>query len=57
MGISILSNLHDPSGKNVKMIENITEGKIEISRDGLPAGLYFFEFRGPNIFRGKKNIQ
>lgn len=47
----------DLSGKTIKMIKNITDEKTEITRDGLPAGLYLIELRGPNIFRGKIIIQ
>lgn len=49
--------LKDLSGKIVKTINNITERKTEITRDGLPAGLYLIELRGPNIYRGKIIIQ
>ena len=47
----------DLSGKTVKMIENITEGENEITREGLPAGLYLLELRGPHIYRAKIIIQ
>jgi hypothetical protein len=49
--------LKDLSGKIVKTINNITERKTEITRDGLPAGLYLLELRGPNIYRRKIIIQ
>ena len=49
--------LKDLSGKTVRIVENITEGKTEITRDGLPAGLYLLELRGPNIYRKKIIIQ
>ncbi len=49
--------LKDLSGKIVKTINNITDRKTEITRDGLPAGLYLLEIRGPNVYREKIIIQ
>jgi hypothetical protein len=46
-------NLYDRTGRVVKAIYNITDETIELNRDGLPAGLYLIELRGPEIYRGK----
>ena len=56
-GYPYMLYLKDLSGKTVRIIENITEGKYEIARDGLPSGLYLLELRGPNIYRRKIIIQ
>jgi hypothetical protein len=47
----------DLTGKVVRVIGKITENSYELSKDGLPAGLYFIELRGPNIYRGKIVIE
>jgi hypothetical protein len=49
--------LRDLSGKIVKRIDNITNEKIELNKDDLPAGLYLIELRGPYIYRGKVVIE
>ena len=49
--------IKDLSGKTVRIDENITGEKNEITREDLPAGLYLLELRGPNIYRGKIIIQ
>jgi hypothetical protein len=49
--------LKDLSGKTIRIIENITVGKTELTRDGLPSGLYIIELKGPNIYRAKIIIQ
>ncbi len=50
----ILTNL---SGKVLKIIDNITEEKIEINRHGLRDGMYLIELRGTRIYRGKILIE
>jgi len=49
--------LKDLTGKVVKTIDGITGENIELNRDGLPAGLYLIELRGPEIYRGKIIIE
>ena len=41
------------SGKIVRIINNITTEKIEISKESLPSGQYIFEIKGEKIFRNK----
>jgi hypothetical protein len=49
--------LNDLTGKVIRRVDNITGEKIELNRDGLPAGLYLIELRGPKIFRSKLLIE
>jgi hypothetical protein len=49
--------LTDLTGKVVKRFDKITDEKIELNRDGLPAGLYLIELRGSKIYRGKIVIE
>ena len=46
-------NVLDLSGRVVYQKNNITESKIELSREGLSNGYYMIELRGEDIFRGK----
>lgn len=45
------------SGKIVKITENINTDMIDLSRDGLPAGLYLIELKGSRIYRAKIVIE
>ncbi len=45
--------LTDPSGRQVRLQENIMNDNIEFIRGDLSAGLYIYELRGPETFRGK----
>jgi hypothetical protein len=56
-GYSYKLYIKDLSGKTIRIVENITKEKTEITRDGLPAGLYLLELRGPKVYRGKIIIQ
>lgn len=47
----------DLTGKVVRIVSKITENNYELNKDGLPAGLYLIELRGPNIYRGKIIIE
>jgi hypothetical protein len=49
--------LTDMTGKIVKLMDNITKNKIEISTEGLSGGIYLIEFRGPRIYQGKLVIE
>ena len=49
--------LTDLSGKALKIINNITEDRIEIDRDGLQDVLYLIELWGPEIYTGKIMIK
>ncbi len=45
--------LLDMQGKVVRQVNEIREGKIDLEREGLPAGMYLFELSGPKHFIGK----
>jgi hypothetical protein len=47
----------DLTGKIVRIVSKINGSSYELNRDGLPAGLYLIELRGPNIYRGKIIIE
>ena len=49
--------LTDFSGKIIRLIEDISDDTIELTRDGLSAGLYLVELRGPKILRAKILIE
>ena len=47
----------DLSGKVVYSRENIFTGQLELDRNNLPAGVYFVDLRGTNIYRGRLIIE
>ncbi len=47
----------DLAGKVLIIIDDITDDKIEINREGLSEGLYLIELRGPKLYRGKVLIE
>jgi hypothetical protein len=47
----------DLAGKVVYFENNIVDDRIEFSREGLPAGYYFVELRGPRLYRGRIIIE
>ena len=52
-------SLYAPNGVCVRQINNVTEGKLTLTRDELPAGLYFYMVQSDNsiITTGKIMIQ
>ena len=49
--------LTDLSGKECRMVDNIATSDYVLQKGDLNEGLYFIEFRGPKIFRGKILIE
>ena len=47
----------DLAGKVVRVEDNIYTDKLEITRENLPAGVYFVELKGDKIYRGKLVIE
>ena len=47
----------DLAGKVVRFEDNIFTDKLEINREKLPAGVFFVELRGEEIFRGKLVVE
>ena len=46
----------DMAGKVMKILENITESRIEINRGNLMKGHYIIEIDGPRTYRGKMTV-
>ena len=49
--------LYDAAGRVRQTIKNIRGESIELTQDGLPAGLYIIELRGPQFYRSKIMIE
>ena len=47
----------DQSGKVIRIIENITDSRIELDRSSLAKGFYLIELRGPITYFGKILIE
>jgi len=47
----------DLTGKVVRINDNINTGRFELKRKDLPAGYYFIELRGSNVYRGRMIIE
>jgi hypothetical protein len=45
--------VYNMCGQKVKEIRQIRDDKIILTRDNLKAGLYVFELKGENTYRGK----
>ena len=50
-------NLKDLSGRTHRLINNITSRKVTIERGNLPAGIYFIEVKGDQVWQEKIIIQ
>ncbi len=49
--------IRDLTGKVLRQISDIQDGKIYVNRGNLPAGLYLIELRGPEVHRCKIIIE
>ncbi|MDX2444821.1 MAG: T9SS type A sorting domain-containing protein, partial [Bacteroidales bacterium] len=47
----------DLSGKTVRIVQNITDSRIELEKGNLTPGIYFIELRGSENFRKKVMIE
>ena len=47
----------DLSGKTVRIIQNITDSRVELEKGDLPSGIYFIELRGADNFSRKVMIE
>ena len=45
--------IFDLSGKMVRIVQNIKESQVVVTKNDLSAGLYYFELVGNEIFRGR----
>jgi len=51
------SNIHDISGRLVRMIPDIMGSGVTISRGELSVGFYSLELRGKKIFKGRVIVE
>ena len=47
----------DLSGKTVRLVQNITDSRIELEKGDLSSGIYFIELRGTDNFSRKVMIE